>query len=83
MMGYRIYAWLNEGKPCLRIYKDDSDTACVEWDYQLANEQSGDEGKEIQRLFRQLLLLTCEQELNQNVRLFRLSSDSLAPSFTT
>ncbi len=70
-MGYYIYAWLEKGKPQLQIIDAKSNSVCLSWSYQLSiNEKNGDK-KAIQRLFRQLLLLTCKQELS-NYRVFEM-----------
>ncbi len=69
-MGYYIYAWLENGKPQLQIVDAKSKSVCVTWSYQDKNIHSQDDKKEIQRLFKDLLLLTCKQEL-RHCRVFR------------
>lgn len=68
-MGHRIYAWLEEGKPRLRIYDAESGNLTVSWDYQGKQGAGEPQRQEIQRLFKQLLLLTCKQEM-ANVRVY-------------
>lgn len=71
VMGYRIEASLIDGKPSLKIYNTNQQLPCLSWTYcgKHGEEQSQ---QEIQQLFRQLLLLTCKQDI-ANVRLFNLS----------
>jgi hypothetical protein len=73
-MGYHIYAWLEEGNPNLEIVDAESRDVCVKWSYSETAGAANDSGvqydkKEIQKLFQQLLLLTCKQELS-NCRVF-------------
>ncbi len=70
-MGYHIYAWLENSVPQLQIVDAETGAVSVTWSYR-SNGELGDQ-KEIQRLFRDLLLLTCKQEMN-NCRIFKLSS---------
>ena len=69
-MGYYIYAWLKDGNPQLQIVDAQSKSVCVTWSY--ADPASGElcDKKEIQRLFKDLLLLTCRQEM-KNCRIFK------------
>lgn len=66
-MGCFIYASLIEGKPNLKIVDARSQQTCVNWHYDRdAEGDTGDKSaarQEIQRLFRELLLLTCKQNL--------------------
>ncbi|MGD8975994.1 MAG: hypothetical protein PVG91_00205 [Gammaproteobacteria bacterium] len=75
-MGYHIYAWLDEGQPKLRIIDAGSDSVCLDWSYQGGQVQDPNAKKEIQRLFRDLLLLTCRQSLSPE----RGTSLSLGPA---
>lgn len=70
-MGYQIEAYLEEGKPVLKIYQGRNKALCLSWQYNKSL-RSLDAETEIHRLFRQLLLLTCKQDLH-NVRVFNLS----------
>lgn len=67
-MGYYIYAWLDNGNPQLQVVEAKSNAVCISWSYQ-ASDNEVYERKEIQRLFRDLLLLTCKQEMG-NCRVF-------------
>jgi len=73
VMGYQIEAYLESGKPALKIYDIDKKDLCLSWCYQGKCEDP-ESHTEIQRLFRELLLLTCKQDLH-NVRVFNLSMD--------
>lgn len=70
-MGYYIYAWLEHGNPRLRVIDVKTGSICLRWDYRTTRPFKFSDKKEIQRLFRDLLLLTCKQE-NRNVRSFNL-----------
>ncbi len=60
-MTYQINAWLEDGQPQLQILDSQSQSICMSWSYQPSPEE--DQNKhEIQRLFRELLLLTCKQQ---------------------
>ena len=72
-MGYQIEAFLDAGRPALKIYDIDKNALCLSWCYQGECEDPESQN-EIQRLFRELLLLTCKQDLH-NVRVFNLSMD--------
>lgn len=65
-MGYLIYASLLDGKPNLEIKDADTERTCVSWRY--GQEQRDDEvdRQEFQRLFRDLLLLSCKQKLTEH-----------------
>lgn len=70
-MSFQIYAWLDNGQPRLQIIETLSGVTYLSWRYQ---EEAGKNSKpkdkkEIQRLFKDLILLTCKQEM-QNCRLF-------------
>lgn len=67
-MGYKIEACLENGKPSLKIYDWAKGELCLSWSYQ--GDQSHNQS-EINRLFKDLLLLTCKQEI-RNVRIFKL-----------
>ena len=69
-MGYYIYAWLENGNPQLQIIEAESKSICLSWSYQATN--ANYDSKEIQRLFRDLLLLTCKQEMG-NYRIFEVN----------
>ena len=70
-VGYQIEAYLEEGKPSLKIYDLSKQSLCLFWTYNgEANEQTSKQ--EIHQLFRELLLLTCKQDIH-NVRVFNLS----------
>ncbi len=71
-MGYYIYAWLDNGNPQLKIVDVKSKSTCMRWSYQHSDTNGLNDKKEIQRLFRDLLLLTCRQEM-KNCRLFQVS----------
>lgn len=68
-MGYYIYAWLEHGNPQLQIIEAESKSICLSWSYQATNTKY--DSKEIQRLFKNLLLLTCKQEM-RNYRVFEV-----------
>lgn len=70
-MGYYIYAWLEHGDPRLRVVDVQTGSICLRWDYRNSDRLKSSDKKEIQRLFRDLLLLTCRQE-NQNIRCFNI-----------
>ena len=72
-MGYQIEAYLDAGKPALKIYDISKKDLCLSWRYQ-GECKDPESHSEIQRLFRELLLLTCKQDLH-NVRVFNLSMD--------
>ena len=69
-MGYKIEAFLDNGKPALKIYDIAMQSLCLSWTF---HGESGEVSSrsEIQRLFRELLLLTCKQDMH-NVRVFNL-----------
>ena len=71
VMGYYIYAWLENGNPQLQIIDAKSKSVCVSWSYQTLSNVKTDNKKEIQRLFKDLLLLTCKQEM-RNFRIFEV-----------
>jgi hypothetical protein len=70
-MGYRIEAFLDDGKPSLNIFEIDHNTPCLSWTFNEEVNHQHSEG-ELHRLFRKLLLLTCKQDLS-NVRMFSLA----------
>jgi hypothetical protein len=69
-MGYYIYAWLEDANPQLQIVDAQSGAVCISWSYQDSDSGGLGDRKEIKNLFRDLLLLTCKQELN-NSRIFK------------
>ncbi len=72
-MGYYIYAWLENGRPQLQIVDAETESICVTWGYRDHTDWDHEDEKEIQRLFRDLLLLTCKQEIS-NCRVFGAKS---------
>ena len=62
-MGYYIYASLLDGKPTLKIVDADSRKTCMQWHCETVGLDNREEQHEIQRLFRELLLLSCKQNL--------------------
>ena len=67
MMSYHIYAWLEKGIPHLQIKDSESKSTYLSWSYQTT--ESNYDKQEIQRLFRELILLTCKQKMD-NYRIF-------------
>lgn len=74
-MGYKIEAFLQGGKPSLKIYDIKNQDLCLSWTY-CANNNQKCSNSEIQRLFRELILLTCKQDIH-NVRVFNLTPEQL------
>lgn len=74
-MGYRIEAFLNKGKPSLKIYEINQTNPCLTWTFNEKVSEEHSEG-ELHRLFRKLLLLTCKQDIS-NVRMFSLTKQFL------
>lgn len=68
-MGYYIYAWLDKANPQLQIVDAASGSISVSWSYQGTGGNALTDENEIKRLFRDLILLTCKQEIN-NSRVF-------------
>lgn len=67
-MTWNIDAWLDQdGTPHLRII--DAEQQCVRLDWQYQDRQGSNDRKQLKQLFRQLLLLTCQQDF-ENLRLF-------------
>lgn len=64
-MGYRIYAWLDDGRPTLRIVDACSNAECLNWRLPSEDESASGGQKAVQRLFRDLLLLSCRQRLGE------------------
>ena len=62
-MGYRIEAFLNKGKPSLKIYEINQTNPCLTWTFNEKVSEEHSEG-ELHRLFRKLLLLTCKQDIS-------------------
>lgn len=61
MSGYFIYARVCEGKPSLEIVDAESQQTCLEWAGHNSKDVISD--RDLQELFRRLLLLTCRQKL--------------------
>lgn len=74
-MGYQIEAYIEDGKPSLKIYDIKQQSLCLSWTYSSVPEEQRSQ-KEVHRLFRDLLLLTCKQDIH-NVRVFNLSPRQL------
>lgn len=70
-MGYQIEAFLDKGKPSLKIYDIATKSLYLSWTYNNDNSESSSH-KEVHDLFRQLLLLTCKQDIC-NVRVFNIT----------
>jgi len=69
-MGYRIDAFIEDGKPSLKIWDIKDHSLCLSWTYDKPrSDQNNFSQEEIQRLFRKLLLLTLRDDFN-NVRVF-------------
>lgn len=66
-MSYFIYASAYNGTPSLTICDAHNGNTVLQWQYESRNDLPT---QEVQQLFRQLILLTCQQEIG-NVRLFR------------
>lgn len=62
-MSYYINAWLENGQPQLEIIDAQSKAVSVAWSYETKRNNKAQAKQEIQRLFRELLLLTCKQDL--------------------
>lgn len=60
MSGYLIYAKLQEGRPVLQVVDADTQRVCLNWDCPSVQDAGA---PEVQKLFRQLMLLTCRQSL--------------------
>lgn len=60
-MGYHIHAWLENGQPRLKILDPLSNTVWLEWSYEGWQSETPAARREVQRLFRDLLLLSCRQ----------------------
>ncbi len=78
-MGYYINAWIENGSPQLQIIDAYSKSVCLSWGYTTANNVNTYDKKEIQRLFKELLLLTCKQQMT-NYRVFELKPPSTESS---
>jgi hypothetical protein len=69
-MSYKIDASLKNGKPCLKIWDVENDSLCLSWTYNDSNSLDKElPQKEVQRLFKKLLLLTIRDDV-RNVRVF-------------
>lgn len=72
-MGYQIEAYIDDGKPSLKIWDIKHHSLCLDWTY--SNSEIADSEvlqKEVHQLFRQLLLLTLKDDVS-NVRVFQVS----------
>ena len=69
-MGYYIYAWFEDGIPQLQIVDANSGSVCISWKYHNDDLLEINDKKQMQKLFKDLLLLTCKQEIN-NFRVFK------------
>lgn len=65
-MTYQINAWLENGEPRLQILDSQSQSVCMSWSYEANREDRPRDSHEIQRLFRELLLLTCKQQVTHD-----------------
>ena len=70
-MSYKIEAFLDNGHPSLKIWNSKDHSLCLSWTYR-GNEisEKPEINNEVHRLFRQLLLLTLKEDVN-NVRVFK------------
>ncbi len=68
-MGYYIYTWFDNGNPQIQVVEAQSKKVCLSWSYQAPEKGNKYDKKEIQRLFKDLLLLTCKQKM-ENYRVF-------------
>jgi len=75
-MGYYLYAWIENGKPHLQLIEAQSKSLCLDWSYQ---ETDNYDDKEVQRLFKDLLLLTCKQKMG-NYRVFNVKPQINKPT---
>ncbi len=75
-MSFQIYAWLDNGQPRLQIIETQSGAIHLSWRYKddAGENNKPKDKKEIQRLFKDLILLTCKQEI-KNCRLFETKPD--------
>ena len=67
-MSFHINACLVDGNPCLELFDSHSGDCRLRWQYNRNNKHSDDQ-LEVQKLFHQLIRLTCQQEA-ANVRVF-------------
>jgi len=73
-MGYQIDAFLEDGKPALRIYDAEKRQLYLSWNYnETADNEPSHSPNELKRLFRELILLTCKQGMH-NIRVFNAST---------
>jgi hypothetical protein len=70
-MSYYINAWLENGDPRLQIIDAQSKSVCVSWDYLAPKNAENKDKNEIQRLFKELLMLTCKHKVT-NARIFEI-----------
>ena len=75
-MSYQIEAFLKQGKPSLKIWDSRDHSLCLSWTYQGSDiNRNKNIQNEVHRLFRQLLLLTLKEDVN-NVRVFQVTQKS-------
>jgi len=62
-MSYTVNAWLEDGAPRLRLISTQSGSASLTWDFpkEVINQEALYK-QEMQKLFKQLLLLACVDE---------------------
>ena len=65
-MSYHIYAWLEDGNPQLKIIDTQSKPVCVLWSYRAIDDAENDDKKEIQILFKDLLLGSLTEQSYQS-----------------
>jgi hypothetical protein len=68
-MSFHINAWLENGDPKLQIIDAQSKCVCMSWSYKAKHGIEETSKHELQNLFRELLLLTCKQDIS-NCRVF-------------
>lgn len=68
-MGYFINAWVDDGLPRLEIINSIDKRVCLSWVYERDAGASAVDANEVKRLFKQLIILTCEQNI-KSCRLF-------------
>ena len=68
-MSFHINACLVDGIPRLELFDSQTGDCRLQWQYNPDSPDHDAGGAEVQRLFHQLILLTCQQE-TANVRVF-------------
>jgi len=77
-MGYYIYASLDEGRPRLKVIDSDSQRTRLDWSCHCRpGLDERETAQELHRLFSKLLLLSCQQRLQDE------QSENVARSFKT